>query len=141
MNKPERNLEKLRKIVVKKALEGEKIKKVAHDYMVSRKFVYKWLKRFRENPEGEWWKDRSFRHKTIHRKVNEELKERIRELRLKQGMNTVKIAYLLKREGKALSQTTVTKVIGELGLPLRSNRKKKNRTRYKSFERKKPNEL
>ncbi|MHA1867594.1 MAG: helix-turn-helix domain-containing protein [Candidatus Heimdallarchaeaceae archaeon] len=58
MNKPERNLERLRKIVVKKALEGEKIKKVAHDYMVSRKFVYKWLKRFRENLEGEWLVER-----------------------------------------------------------------------------------
>jgi len=41
---------------LKKALEGEKIKKVAHKFMVSRKFVYKWLKRFREDPEGEWWK-------------------------------------------------------------------------------------
>jgi len=70
MNKPKRNLERLRKIVVKKsfgrrerlwlkkALEGEKIKKVAHDYMVSRKFVYKWLKRFREDPEGEWLVER-----------------------------------------------------------------------------------
>jgi len=85
MDKPKRNLERLRKIVVKKALEGEKIKKVAHDYMMSRNFVYKWLKRFRENPEGEWWKDRSSRSKTIHRKVNEELRERIRELMIKQG--------------------------------------------------------
>jgi len=58
MNKPKRNLERLRKIVVKKALEGEKIKEVAHDYMVSRKFVYKWLKRFRENLEGEWLGER-----------------------------------------------------------------------------------
>ncbi|UJG43027.1 MAG: helix-turn-helix domain containing protein [Candidatus Heimdallarchaeum endolithica] len=58
MNKNERNLEKLRKIVVKKALEGEKIKEIAHKYMVSRKFVYKWLKRFRENPEGEWLVER-----------------------------------------------------------------------------------
>jgi len=97
MNKTERNLEKLRKIVVKKALEGEKIKEIAHKYMVSRKFVYKWLKRFRENPEGEWWKDRSSR------------------------------------------QTTVTKVIKELGLPLWVNRKKRKRPRYKSFERQKPN--
>jgi len=72
MNKPERNLEGLRKIVVKKALEGENIKEVAHDYMVNRKFVYKLLKRFRENTEGEWWKDRSSRPKTIHRKVDEE---------------------------------------------------------------------
>jgi len=141
MNKPKRNLEKLRKIVVKKALEGEKIKEVAHRFMVSRKFVYKWLKRFRENPEGEWWKDRSSRPKAIHRKVIEELRARIRELRVKQGMNVEKIVYLLKKEGRALSRNTVIKVIGELGLPLWSNRKKRNITQYKSFERSTPNEL
>jgi len=39
-DKPKRNLERLRKIVVKKALEGEKIKEIAHRFMVSRKFVY-----------------------------------------------------------------------------------------------------
>jgi len=40
--------------VVKKTLEGEKIKEVAHRFMVSRKFVFKWLKRFKEDSEGEW---------------------------------------------------------------------------------------
>jgi len=73
--------------------------------------------------------------------VNEELRERIRELRVKQGMNVEKIIYLLKKEGRGLSRNTVIKVIGELGLPLWSNRKKRNITRYKRFERQKPNEL
>ena len=109
--------------------------------MVSRKFVYKWLKRFRENPEGEWWKDRSSRPKTIHRKVDEELRERIRELRIKQGMNVEKIAYLLKKEGRGLSRNTVIKLIGGSYFPLWSNRKKRNITRYKRFERSSPNEL
>jgi len=59
------------------------IKEVAHKSMVSRKFVYKWLKMFRENSEREWYKDRSYRSKNIHRKVYEELKERIRELKVK----------------------------------------------------------
>jgi len=56
-------------------------------------------------------------------------------------MNVEKIVYLLKREGTALSRNTVVKVIGELGLPLWSNRKKKNITQYMSFERSSPNEL
>ncbi|MHA1303256.1 MAG: hypothetical protein DRP00_03070 [Candidatus Aenigmatarchaeota archaeon] len=46
MNKPERNLVRLRKIVVKKALEGEKITNISRQYMVSRKFIYKWRKRY-----------------------------------------------------------------------------------------------
>jgi len=45
---PKRNMERLRKIVVKKALEGETIKEVAQKYMVSRKFVYRRLKRLKE---------------------------------------------------------------------------------------------
>jgi len=114
MNKPKRNLERLRKIVVKKALEGEKIKEGAHMYMVSRKFVYRWMKRFKENLEGEWRKDRSSRPKTIHRKVDEELREGVRELRVKQGMNVEKVVYLLKKEGRPLSRNTVIKVIREL---------------------------
>jgi len=71
--------------------------------------------------------------------VNEELIERIRELRVKQGMNVEKIAYLLKKEGSVLSRDTAMKVISELGFPLWSNRKKKRIPRYRSFERQKPN--
>jgi len=53
LTNPERNLERLRKIVVKKNLEREKIKELSHKYMVGRKLVYKWLKRFKDKPEGE----------------------------------------------------------------------------------------
>ncbi len=48
MNKPKRNLERLRKIVVKKSFGRREDKKGSS--------LYKWLKRFREDPEGEWWK-------------------------------------------------------------------------------------
>jgi len=109
--------------------------------MVNRKLVYTWLKSFKENPEGEWWKDRFSRPKTIHRKVDDKQRERIRKLRLKQGMNVEKIAYLLDKEGRPLSRNTIIKVIEELGLPLWSNMKKRNKPRYKNFERPKPNEL
>jgi len=73
--------------------------------------------------------------------VIEELRERIRELRVKQGMNMETIVYLLKKEGRGLSRNTVIKVIVELDLPLWSKRKKRNRSRYKKFERQKPNKL
>jgi len=49
----------------------EKINVIAHMYIVSRKFIYKWLKRFRENLEGKWRKDRSSRPKAINRKADE----------------------------------------------------------------------
>ena len=43
-----RNHELIRKRVVKKVLNGEKVTEVAKRFRVSRKFVYKWLKRYRE---------------------------------------------------------------------------------------------
>jgi len=54
MDNPIRNLERLRKIVVKKSFgRKQEIKEIAHKFMVSRKFVYRWLKRFMKDPEGE----------------------------------------------------------------------------------------
>jgi len=48
------------------------------------------------------WKDRSSKPKTLRKKVDEELRERIKELRTRQGM-IVEIAYLLEKEGRPLS--------------------------------------
>jgi len=62
-------------------------------------------------------------------------------LRVKQGMNVEKIVYLLKKEGRSLSRNIVIKVIEELGLPLCTNKKKRNRPQYKSFEHYTPNKL
>jgi len=42
------------------------------------------VKEFRESPEGEWWKEIPSRLKTMHRKVDDELSKRIKELRVKQ---------------------------------------------------------
>lgn len=74
---PNRNLVKLRRVVVKKALNGLEVTQLAREYMVSRKFIYKWKKRYGENPEGAWYKDRFSRPKKIKRKVTEESKRRI----------------------------------------------------------------
>jgi len=62
----------IRKRAVKKVLDGEKVTAVAKRFRVSRKFVYKWLKRYRENTYGKWWKERARRPKNIKRKVTAE---------------------------------------------------------------------
>ena len=71
-----RNLESVRKRVVKKALKGMPVSKVAYKYMTSKTFVYKWIKRYKEDPEGEWYEDRSRAPKNPRRKVTEEIKEK-----------------------------------------------------------------
>ena len=52
-----------------------------------------------------------------------------------------KIVYVLRKEGIALSRTTVIKVIRELALPLWKKKKSRKTTRYKRFERSTLNEL
>ncbi len=138
--KPKRNLVKLRKIVVKKALNGENITHLARAFMVSRKFIYKWMKRHSEDPEGEWYKERSSRPKTIKGKVTEEKKERILALRRAYGFNIVKIAYILTLEGINLSHTTVWKTLQQEGEEKWRTTKKAYK-RVKRFEREEPNDL
>ena len=67
MNQP-RNPVIIRKRVVKKVLDGENVTAVAKRFRVSRKFVYKWLKRYREDPYSEWWKERSRKRRTLRRR-------------------------------------------------------------------------
>ncbi|MHA1407509.1 MAG: helix-turn-helix domain-containing protein [Candidatus Heimdallarchaeaceae archaeon] len=59
----------IRKRVVKKALKRTPISHLARQYMVSRKFVYKWIRRYHEDPNGAWWEERSRRPRRIRRKV------------------------------------------------------------------------
>ena len=94
-----RNPELIRKAVVKKVLKGEKVTEVAKRFRVSRKFVYKWKKRYEENPKGEWWKEKSRRPKNIKRKITAEIRKRIIELREDYGYNVVKIREWFRRKG------------------------------------------
>jgi len=86
-----RNPVLIRKRVVKKVLDGERVTAVAKRFRVSRKFVYKWLKRYKEDPYGEWWEEKSRRPKNIKRKVTEEIRAKIKELRREYGLNVMKI--------------------------------------------------
>lgn len=138
--KSQRNFEKIRKIVVKKALEGANITHLARDYMVTRQFIYKWLKRYKKNPTGEWWEERSRIPKNPKRKVTPEIKEQISIARHKLGFNIVKIEVWLKRQGIQVSHTTIQKELQKAGEPTWSVRKKAYK-RYKRFERDKPNDL
>ncbi|MBY9001357.1 MAG: helix-turn-helix domain-containing protein [Candidatus Heimdallarchaeota archaeon] len=81
----------IRKHVVKKALKSIPITHLARQYMVSRKFVYTWLRRYRENPEGTWWGERSRRPRSIKRKVTPAIRAMILTLRRTYGLNIMQI--------------------------------------------------
>lgn len=138
--KTQRNFKKVRQRVVKKALEGANITQLAREYMVTRQFIYKWIKRYKENPTGEWWKEHSRAPKNPKRKVTPHIKEQIIIARRNLGFNIVKIEVWLKRKGIHLSHTTIEKVLKKEGEPAWSTKKRKY-VRHKRFERDKPNDL
>jgi len=87
------NLTLVRKRVVKKALKRTPITHLAQQYMVLRKFVYTWLKRYRENPNGKWWEERSRRPRSIRRKVTPQIREKIIKLRRAYGLNIMQTEH------------------------------------------------
>ena len=89
----------IRKRVVKKALKRTPITLLARNYMVSRQFVYKWLKRYSEDPEGTWWEERSRRPRRIRRKVTPTIREKIIRLRRAYGLNIMQSEQWFKRKG------------------------------------------
>ncbi len=105
--KEQRNFDKIRKRVVKKALEGANKTQLARQYMDSTNFIYKWIGRYMEDPTGAWWKERPRASKNPKRKLTPEIQERILHARKKWGLNIVKIAVVLQREGIKLSYTTI----------------------------------
>ena len=127
-------------MVVKKVLAGENITAVARAFMVSRTFVYRWKKRYEEDPEGLWWEDRSSRPHVIHYAVTDRHRQRILELRNEYAMNVEKIAFLLQQEELKLSKKTIIRVLKEEEEALWRTTKK-TYTKVKRFERPEPNDL
>ena len=135
-----RNLEKVKKAVVKKALNGENVTLLARTYRVSRTFIYKWKKRYEADPTGAWWKERSRAPHHPQRKVTPEVQQLILDGRTRWGLNISKLTVYLMREGYTISHTTIQKVLQAAGEPNWSTRKN-TYARYKSFERETPNDL
>ncbi len=137
---PNSNPTLIRKRVVKKALKRTPITHLARRYMVSRKFIYTWLRRYRENPKGKWWEERSRRPRSIRRKVTPQIREKIIKLRRAYGLNIMQTEQWFKRKGLVLSHTTIWKTLQQEGEQPWRKKPYKKKAR-KRFERPKPNEL
>jgi len=138
---PNSNPMLIRKRVVKKALNRTTaITEIARQYMVSRKFVYKWIERYHENPEGAWWEERSCRPRRRRRKVTPERREKILKLRNVYGLNIMQSEQWFKRKGLLLSHTTIWKILQQAGETPWRKKPNKKRAR-KRFERPHLNDL
>ena len=130
----------IRKRVVKKALKRTPITLLARNYMVSRKFVYKWLRRYREDPEGTWWEERSRRPRRIRRKITPAIRAKILNLRRAYGLNIMQSEQWFKRKGLVLSHTTIWKTLQQEGEQSWRTKPVKKKAR-KRFERPRANDL
>ncbi len=137
---PNSNPMLIRKRVVKKALKRTPITHLARQYMVSRKFVYKWVRRHSENPEGAWWEERSRRPRRIRRKITPAIRKKILTLRRVYGLNIMQSEHWFKRKGLVLSHTTIWKTLQQEGEPPWRKKPYKKKAK-KRFERPKPNDL
>ena len=119
----------LRKIAVQRYLNGEKPKQIYTSLNRSKKWFFKWLKRFQSGQPG-WNKNQSRRPRNCPNKLASIDKQRIIEIRrnlesqpfAQTGVSAIK--WELKKSGFDLpSDTTINRVLKNAGLV------KKNRLR------------
>jgi len=97
--------QKRRITAIKMHLEGKKIAEIARELDRSRAWFYKWLRRYEQNPTGDWYEEESRRPKVVHRRPSPQLEEMILKVRDKLvGMTyaqtgAVSIQWELKKLG------------------------------------------
>lgn len=117
------NDEEKRKKAIELYQSGEQISKICQRLGKSRKWFYKWKKRFVENSLGEWYKDESKAPRHHPKKRTEQTENQIVEMRKKLEENkyaqkgAVSIQYEFFRQGKqAPAIWTINRVLKAHGL-------------------------
>ena len=130
----------IRKIFFKLKLEGHsynqcrKILCVKYDYEVHNRTLQRWMHKL-ENSEDWNLKDVSRKPKTIHKKITQELEDKVINIRNKTGFGAEKIENFVD-----LSHWSINKILKKYKLTEQTKRKKK-RIKYIRFQRKHPNSL
>ena len=117
------NEEEKRKKAIELFQSGEKVNKICQQLGKSRKWFYKWKKRFVENPFGRWYKDESKAPRHHPSKRSEQTENQILETRKKLESNkysqtgATSIQYEFFRQGKqAPAIWTINRVLKAHGL-------------------------
>lgn len=113
----------------------KKILFTKHNYEVDIRTLMRWIKKL---DEDENWNlsDKSKRPKTIHYKINKDIKKKIINVREKTGWGGKKLNYSIKE----VSISTIERFLNQEGLTAPTKRKKK-RNNYVRWQRKHPNSL
>lgn len=110
-----------------------KILKAKFDFEVHNRTLQRWDEKLRKT---KWdLKDKSRRPKTIHRKLNSEIEEKIILIKKETGWGAEKIENFVN-----VSHTTINKILNKNKL-VNSPKRKKKRIKYIRWQRKHPNSL
>ena len=132
--------EQIRKEFFKLKLKGHsynqcrKILFVKYKFEVTNRTLKRWMNRL-DNCENWDLKDESRKPKTIYKKINKEIENKVISLRNKTGFGAEKLENFVD-----ISHTSINKILHENNLTEPTKRKKK-RIKYIRFQRKHPNSL
>jgi transposase InsO family protein len=100
-----------RRELVERILAGTSVATVAEEMNVSRATAHKWWRRFREDPTGLWWLDRSSRPHRCPNQTPAKLERQIVRLRQREKLGPVRIGARL-----GMPASTVHRVLTRHGL-------------------------
>ncbi len=114
-----------RKRLVQTYLETGSIAETARQWHTSRQVVRKWVRRYAQEGEA-GLQDRSRRPHTMPRRTDPALEAKVMALRRKYGYGRKRLAFLLRREGIALSEHTIRHILRR-GLPQEQRQRRRRR--------------
>jgi len=130
----------LRKQAILMYLRGVTITEICQTLQCSRSWLYKWVKRYQSNPNGEWYAEYSRRPHTIHTRVDNDLESLIIKVR----RNLEKISYaqigaisiqweLQKLRIEPPPIWTIDRIIQKHGLALKEKKPGKRANEYPDY--------
>jgi len=114
---------KKRKKAIELFLKGEQITRICNNFQKSRKWFYKWKKRYTLNPKGAWYIDQSRVPKKVPKRYSSKLEQEVVSARKKLDMDkyaqngALSIHYELYNQGKQPPPIwTINRILKSQGL-------------------------
>lgn len=126
-----------RKVAMQWMLQGQSPSKIIRNLQKSRQWFYKWLRRFRKNPTGEWYQEQSRRPNSIQRKITRQTEELVIRIRqqledsLYAQIGAVNIQWEMSKLGfELLPIWTINRILHNRHLVLKTPKEPKRKNEY-----------
>lgn len=123
--------------VVKAYKAGGDLPGILKRFKCSKSWFYKWLGRYKQNPSGQWYLERSRKPKTIHYSISEQESKAVIAARISleskpySQRGAISIQYELReQQGAALPVWKINKILKKANLSQKEPRDKKRTNEY-----------